>query len=208
MSNLIPKLFCYFRYIDDILGIINSNDLTLLTNAFKDIQTIVPNISFTMVHSNTHIEFLDLILFKHPHPTIPNKSILKVRCHQKPINTYAYITDRSFHPSALKKGFIFSELLRYARNCSLYEDFVLLRRRFKLRLLARGYSLQFLRSIFTKVDYNNRATFLQAKTPHNSNILPFATRHHPILDSLQIGKTLKEFESTFKLIGTTPTHHK
>lgn len=187
----------YNRYVDDIFGIWTSTPDTLLL-FFNQCQTLIRGIKFTIEQSTSSINFLDLTISikdNHPHFT----------CHQKSLNTYTYITNRSAHPIALKKGFIKGELIRYIRNSSLESDFNSLRSTFKIRLLRRGYSNNFINNTFNSVSYSNRRIYL-SKRPPPTPVAPFVIRFNNRIHSLTIGHHIKHFSNQITTSGIWPNH--
>lgn len=174
----------YRRYVDDIFGIWTGTP-DALHNFFNAANTMIPGIHFTLVTSTHSIEFLDLNIF------FNNNMNLQTKTHQKTLNTYTYITNASYHPTPLKKGFIKSELIRYIRCSSNINDFYKLRDTFRTRLTKRGYSNKFIYSIFNKVSYNNRYNYLLPKRSENTNITPFIIRYHTRLKILKVGQLLR-----------------
>ena len=57
------KLSRYGRYLDDSIALWHGRDDELEV-LFQEINHLIPGIQFTMVKSDTHIEFLDVIVFK------------------------------------------------------------------------------------------------------------------------------------------------
>ncbi len=182
-------LSLYQRYVDDIIGVW-TDTFANLKSWIEQLQILIPGIKFTLeVESDGSLDFLDLNLFRSSSSPTANSRLL-VRCHQKSINTYSYITARSHHPAALKRGFIRGELIRYVRNSSRLKDFEDLRARFWARLRNRGYSMRFLSEPFMNVLYSDRQSFLEPKIRSGSKIIPFVVRHHSCVSTLGIGREL------------------
>jgi hypothetical protein len=115
------------------------------------------------------------------------------------MNKYSYITKSSCHPLATIKGFIKGELIRYSRLSSDVLYFNYTKNLFYSRLLKRGYSRNFLNSIFDSVKFVNPYTQLKSQKDIIPLVLPF-TRHPNTNKVLQRLRHLK--------IGPTLPKHK
>ena len=143
------------------------------------------------VTSCTESTFLDLVIYKPD--DISSSHRLKTRTYQKPLNVYAYIPSKSFHPSHIKKAFIRGELIRYIKNSSEYKGFRIIKALFWTRLRRRGYSPNFLQPIFESVSYNNRASYLlprMKKFTLKKRSVYFKTTYNS--KHLRIGKIIKQ----------------
>ncbi|XP_068716884.1 uncharacterized protein [Montipora capricornis] len=105
------------RYIDDIFSFWNSNKNTvdlfvIQANKFH------PTIKFTAEISENEITFLDTEVFKGER--FKNESILDIRTHYKPTETFQYTHYNSCHPPGVKNGngFIKGEAMRLLRTNS------------------------------------------------------------------------------------------
>ena len=116
-----------------------------------DVNTKDVRIKITYEISDSKISFLDLLLFKDS-----THSTLQYSTFQKLLNKYLYIPFESFHPTSNKRAFIKGELMRYARNSSMFTSFVEMRALFWKRLRLRGYPAKFLLPIFREINYSNR----------------------------------------------------
>ena len=111
-----------------------------------------------LVH-HTHINFLDLTIFKGD--LFQSCGILSTKIYQKPINRYCYLHPNSYHPRTIFKGFIYGELRRYLLYSSSYADFLQVKALFFARLLNRGYSLTYLCQMFNEWKEPRRQHLLQ-----------------------------------------------
>ena len=123
------KPLIWKRYIDDIFCLWNTNkeaihNFTKLANSFH------PTIKFTAEISDTEIKFLDTCVYKGDR--FKKHSILDVRTHFKPTETFQYTHFDSCHPPGVRKGFIKGEALMLLRTNSS-------KALFKQRLQHRGY---------------------------------------------------------------------
>ena len=111
-----PKPKRWYRYIDDIFciwedSLINLEHFISLANNFN------PNIQLTCKSSFTDIQFLDLIIFKNL------QNSFSTMVYLKPTSSLRLIHPRSLHPNHTKTGVIFSQLLRFYKNCTFFDDF-------------------------------------------------------------------------------------
>ena len=75
-----------------------------------------PTIKFTAEISDTEITFLDTCVYKGER--FKEESVLDVRTHFKPTETFQYTHFTSCHPPGVRKGFIKGEALRLLRTNS------------------------------------------------------------------------------------------
>jgi hypothetical protein len=147
-----PNVKLFKRYIDDLF-LLWKGTLSELNIFINNLNTLVPGLSFTYVHSEKSVVFLDLNI------SIENTRF-KYTTHVKPLSKYQYITPRSSHSHGVLKGFILGELTRLRRGNSDLASFYLHKRRFYLMLLKRGYPIRLLDKLFNKqVKLNNRGNF-------------------------------------------------
>ena len=133
------KRLTWKRYIDDVFSLwnINKEEINLfiqLANSYH------PTIKFTFEISDKEITFLDTGVYKGKRSEIFGKeSILDVRTHFKPTETFQYTHFTSCNPPGVRKGFIKGEALRLLRTNSSKATFEENTTQFKCRLRDRGY---------------------------------------------------------------------
>ena len=182
----------YKRFIDDI-NLIWNGPRVILEQFKKEFDELDKSgrIKVKWVTSCTESTFLDLVIYKPD--DISSSHRLNTRTYQKPLNVYAYIPSKSFHPSHTKKAFIRGELIRYIKNSSEYKDFRIIKALFWTRLRRRGYSSNFLQPIFESVSYDNRASYLlprMKKFTFKKRSVYFKTTYNS--KHLRIGKIIKQ----------------
>lgn len=135
----------YVRFLDDIFVVqfANSRDTP---HFWRLLESMHPNIRLTRESSRVSVAFMDLVIYR-------EGGRLLHRVHQKALNKYLYISPRSCHPRHMIKGFVRTELVRYARNSSTCLDFLKICRAFSLRLRERGFHPCFLRHVFATVRF-------------------------------------------------------
>ena len=135
-----------------LLSIINVNNGPLLLILF-------PAYSRKILSSSS---FLDTIIYKGDR--FRNDSILDIRTHYKPTETFQYTHFTSCHPPGLKRGFIKGEALRLLRTNSsetMFEDNL---SKFKSRLIKRGYPKKHIRRTLSDVNFATSQSILTSQT--------------------------------------------
>lgn len=165
ISNSKVKL--YKRFLDDLLLFWNGTQDEFLT-FYAQLNQLIPGITFTHQISSESNEFLDLRIAISSFGN--SKPKLSFSTHQKALNKYAYISPKSCHPVHTLKGFIYGELQRYSTNSSNYFFYQETKRMFMKRLLARGFSREFLFPIFQKHKYMQKKAYRAPDSQLNMSI--------------------------------------
>ena len=146
--QVIPLLF--FRFIDDIF-FVWTGTLEQLREYENFLNNIIPGITVTLNVSPTSVNFLDTTVYKtNPEVTNPNEVTLLTKVYFKETDTHQLLHKGSFHPLHTARGVLKSQILRFQRISSTYEDFsaaclILFR-----SLKKRNYSSRLMRKM--KVD--------------------------------------------------------
>ena len=170
------------RYIDDIFSLWDSN-IKEINLFIKQANNFHPTIKFTAEISEIEITFLDTIISKGER--FRNESILDIRTHYKPTETFQYTHFTSSHPPGVKKGFIKGEALRLLRTNSSETAFNDSITNFKSRLIARGYPHKMIQTTLSEVNFAGRQSALLQKAKARKQILPFVTTYHPSVGNLK-----------------------
>ena len=153
-------------------------------NNFTDLaNTFHPAIKFTAEISDTEITFLDTCVNKCDR--FKKHSILDVRAHFKPTETFQYTHFDSCHPPGIRKGFIKDEALRLLRTNSSkakFDEHITL---FKQRLQHRSYPDNLLNTTLSEVNFSQRMSALQNKQKTPKTILPFVTEYRLSMPDLK-----------------------
>ena len=178
ISQSPTKALVWKRYIDDVFSLwdINKEEIGSFIELANNHH---PTIKFTADISETEITFLDTCTYKGDR--FKKESILDVKTHFKPTETFQYTHFSSCHPSGVKKGFIKGEALRLLRTNSLKTTFEENISLFKQRLRARGYPDNLIDKTLSQVKYHERMSALKTKKKTNKRILPFETNLKTIL---------------------------
>ena len=113
------------------------------------------------------------------------ESILDVRTHYKPTETFQYTNYNSCHPAGVKKGFVKGEALRFLRTNSSKDMFEKNIKNFRTRLISRGYPNSLVDKILNEVNFADRKNALTQKQKAQKKILPFVTQFQPSLPCLK-----------------------
>ena len=159
------KFVFYRRYIDDVFAIFNGPDPSLI---FSEMNDFVDGITLNFCKHRSTIPFLDLNV------NVSANYSIYFSLYQKPINIYQYLPPFTYHSPSILRSYIYGELLRIVRCCTLVPDrldhFYLLFN----RLLKRGYSKRFLLSIFCLVNIQDAPVPVRPRAA--TRIIPFVTR--------------------------------
>ena len=121
-----------FRYIDDVLSLNNS----MFSDYINDIYPEESEIKET-IYNSTSLSFLDLLL------EFDNDNRLRVKIYDKRDDLNFIIVNYPFLcgniPQSPSYGVYVSQLIRYARASTLYDDFVSRSFRLTSKLLGQGY---------------------------------------------------------------------
>lgn len=156
LSEFESQLYLYHRFLDDVLVYIHADAAASFQMRLNQLH---PKLIFEFsAPSRSEASFLDLLVYKGAR--FASHHIFDLRVHQKSMNLYLYIPFHSFHTEAMKRSFIQTELMRYIRNSSAFDDYVQLKHVFYQRLRDRGYPSRFLQPLFNTIFYSDREYFL------------------------------------------------
>lgn len=186
LNRYLDSIYFYKRFLDDII-IINKPEIEEPLQA--SLQSMNKNIRLEFSDSPNEATFLDLIIFKGSR--FKKSNILDTKVHQKALNAYLYIPFNSFHRLSTKTGFIKTELQRYVRNSSSFDEYLKIKKLFWPRLRARGYPPAILTKTFSTVWYKDRSKFLvnKPKEPEKEGVF-FTTELTPLSARIPIKRIL------------------
>ena len=168
LQSTSERPFLLKRYIDDIF-IVWPKHQNLLS-FIHSINGFHPNIKYTMDQSNTHINFLDLTIFKSEQ--FPETHQLSVKTYQKEHNLYQYLHFTSNHPNSTFRGIIIWEAIRYIRTNSFQEDYKEQIEKFKTRLNKQKYPVSSINRILRNISYKNRDRYLKTNIRRHQQAPP------------------------------------
>ena len=176
------KPLVWKRFIDDIFSIwnINKDQVTLF---IEQANSRHPTIKFTAEISNTDTTFLDTSIYKGER--FANESILDIKTHFKPTETFQYTHFSSCHPPGVKKGFIKGEALRLLWTNSSETTFKTVVSNLKTHLKERGFLETLISTTLAEIRFEDRKLALQQRRKQNLRILPSVTQYRPSVPHLK-----------------------
>ena len=131
-----------------------------------------------------------------------NKSILDIKTHFKPAETFQYTHFSSCHPLGVKKGFIKGEALRLLRTNSSEHEFKTKISHFRANLIERGYSESLITATLSDIKFEmpNLKQILMQKW-HLIQQQPLLSElfQDPLVVSYKRGRSLKDILVRAKL---------
>lgn len=133
----------YFRFLDDIF-FIWLGSMTQLKEFEIFINSIIPGIKITFNTSEREIHFLDTTVYKFK---INDDTLLYTKIYFKETDTHQLLHKNSFHPKHTFTGILKSQLLRFKRISSTFNDYDNACKTLFSVLCSRGYSKSLLRKM-------------------------------------------------------------
>ena len=130
--------------------------------------------------------FLDTTVYKGTR--FKDQSILDVKTHFKPTETFQYTHFTSCHSPSVKNGFVKGEALRILRTNSSKDTFEENISKFKRHLRDRGYPRNLVEKLLSEIKFTRRGNKTQ------KDILPFVTQYRPSVSNLKQALLKKEFD--------------
>ena len=124
------------RFIDDVISAWDTRK-NKIEEFLLNVNNFHPTIKFTAEISETETPFLDTKVYKGVR--FNKDSIIDVRTHFKPTETFQYTNFYSCHPPGVTEGFIKGEALRLLRTNSSEITFEENMKNFSTRLKNRDY---------------------------------------------------------------------
>ena len=205
MFNFKVKPLLFFRYLDDIFFIWEGS-VEELMEFEKFANSLIPGISLKFEFSNTTVNFLDTTIYKN---FDESSYSLQTKVFFKTTDTHQLLHFKSFHPHHVFKGILKSQLIRFKRLSSNWENFVYSARILFLNLHSRGYTWSMmwdmLKFVWFKYDE------ITPKIPSdNSKLLPIIIPFNKI--GKKLCKTYKHilhedsYFKTFKTVSAFSNH--
>ncbi|XP_067049954.1 uncharacterized protein [Acropora muricata] len=182
LRRSVNKPLTWKRFIDDVFCLWDTSKGEI-EHFFEQANSYHPAIKFTAEVSQLETTFLDTTVYKGER--FEKESILDVRTHYKPTETFQYTNYNSCHPAGVKKGFVKGEALRLLRTNSskvMFEENI---KNFRTRLTSRGYPNNLVDKIISEVKFAERKNALTQTQKAHKRILPFVTQFHPSLPCLK-----------------------
>ena len=182
LSKVVSKPTVWKRYIDDVFSLwdISKPDIETF---IEQVNLHHPTIKFTAEISNTETVFLDTTVYKGTR--FKDQSILDVKTHFKPTETFQYTHFTSCHPPSVKNGFVKGEALRILRTNSSKDTFEENISKFKRHLRDRGYPRNLVEKLLSEIKFTRRGSVLKGNNKTQKDILPFVTQYRPSVSNLK-----------------------
>ncbi len=192
----------YQRYLDDLFIIFDSP--TTAANFIRAFNQRHPNIQLDAVTHGQSGIFLDLEIY------LDNATNGKCqyKLYQKPMNKYLYLPPTSSHDNHIIKNFIVNELKRYLLYNTKEQDYQHQRNLFYHRLQQRGYSNNYLDSVFNIVLPSRDSMLLDYRTRFGQSMALASVKRsdqNPIV-ILPSSKVSNKDNTYFKYLFQLPQH--
>ena len=151
------KPLAWKRYIDDIISLWHTRT-GVVEKFIEQANKHHPTIKFTAEISCTDATFLDTTIDKGER--FNKESVLDMRTHFKPTETFQYTFFTTCYPPGAKKGFVKGEALRLLRTNSSIKTFEENITTFKKHLLERGYPQNLINNTLSEVKFQERTQAL------------------------------------------------
>ena len=182
LSKSVIKPTVWKRYIDDIFSLCDISK--------PDIEEFIvkanshhPTIKFTAEISDMETTFLDTVIYKGDR--FKEQSILDIKTHFKPTETFQYTHFSSCHPPSVKIGFVKGEALRLLRTNSSKATFEENISNFKKRLRTRGYPNNLIVKILSEIKFTKKTSALKQNKQGQKDIVPFITQYQPSVPNIK-----------------------
>jgi hypothetical protein len=156
----------YKRFVDDVVSVISLHEGKIFINSFNNVCSSIQFDDSSVTLEDQGV-FLDIHLSL-VHQEGSKQLAIKTNIFQKQMNKYLYIPPSSAHPTQLLRNIIRQEIIRYKLFCSEESDFLQVKNAFFRRLQKRGYTDQFLDTIFNS-DIPSRSMLLEKLDLKKSN---------------------------------------
>ena len=181
-------LLSYSRYRDDCFIVWTGEQRSLYT-MFQYLNSLDPDIQFTLNSSYDELDFLDVRV-----SVVENR--LETEVFTKPTAGHLYLHPHSSHPPNQIKSIPFSQGLRLNRNTSNAETLKTTMSEFTNHFLDRGYNKELVESQFSKAEGIDRKSLLETASDEQTKMrkFPLVVPYSPKLP--HIGKIFRKHIGT------------
>ena len=158
LRQSVNKPLTWKRFIYDVFCLWDTNKDEIELFIVQE-NSYHPTIEFTAEVSQLETTFSDTTIYIKG-KRFEKESILDVRTHYKPTETFQYTNYNGCHPVGVKEGFVKGEALRLLRTNSskvMFEENI---KNFRTRLTSRGYPNNLLDKILSEVKFTERKNAL------------------------------------------------
>ena len=179
------KPLLYFRFLDDVIFAWPGSVLELLE--FQDfLNSLISGIKITFTHSERQVNFLDTTVYKSHFNE--NECNLSTKVYFKETDTHQLLHKSSFHPKHTFTGVLKSQLLRFKRISSSYNDYYETCKILFTALAKRNYSKRLLRKM--RLDIWKSDDRKPNQTEKQAEILPIVVPYSDV--GTRLAKQWKE----------------
>ena len=163
------KPLLYFRFLDDIF-FVWIGSLEQLKDYEVFLNQVIPGITITLNVSPISVNFLDTTVFKSN--LTPNGATLLTKVYFKETDTHQLLHKDSFHPHHTPKGVLKSQILRFQRISSTYEDYSAACKVLFQALAKRKYSSRLMRKMKVDIWQKGQSTSSSATIVNEGDTTP------------------------------------
>jgi hypothetical protein len=172
----------YFRFLDDTF-FVWTGTLEQLREYETFLNQIIPGIVITLNVSPVAVNFLDTTVYKKNLTLMESKLLTKV--YFKETDTHQLLHRDSFHPQHTTKGVLKSQILRFQRISSTYEDFSSACKILFKSLAKRKYSSRLMRKMKLDIWQSGQSTqssniINTDKNKNNTKLLPVVVPYNEV----------------------------
>lgn len=142
----------YFRFLDDIIFSWSGSQEELIEYQ-TFLNSLIPDITVTLSSHSDQVDFLDTTVYK---KHTAERTTLQTRVFFKPTDTHQLLHTESFHPKHTTNGILKSQVLRFKRISSTFEDYANACHTLFSVLQTRGYSRSSLRKMKREIWANTQ----------------------------------------------------
>ena len=192
-----PSLF--FRFLDDVFLLWNGS-LEELKEFENFLNSLIPGIEIKLEASLVSVNFLDITIYKNQLSN--NTFSLGTKIYVKPTDTQNLLHTESFHPPHTTKGILKSQLIRYKRISSTWEDYIGSAKTLFQNLRGRGYSWGKMWDELKYIwFYYNDNVIKSNHVNTNSNLFPIIVHYDKI--GRQLGQKYREILNDSNLFNNS-----
>lgn len=197
---------CFFRFLDDIFFFWVGSVAELLEYE-NFLNSLIPGIKVKLEYSQVSVHFLDCTIYK---KIVDDCTTLKTKVFFKPTDTHQLLHMSSYHPGHMARGSLKSQLLRFKRIGSSWDDYVSTAKILFKSLKQRGYSYSLLWGTLKEVWELEERTGNHHEQGVDKDLLPMIAPFNPLGKRLlyqfrQILQDKPMFQST-RLVNAFTNH--
>lgn len=211
MTGFRIKPLFFFRFLDDIFSIFVGTKEDILEYE-NYLNSLIPGIKVTLEYNKCNINFLDTTIYKSTHDGL---TTLQTKVYFKPTDTHQLLHMQSSHPKHTYKGILKSQLLRFKRLSSTWEDYTNTCKILFHSLKDRGYTWTLMRNMSKQIWFNQTTKTVhtgdsESSLQSNKELFPIIVNYNSFETNLAKGfkrvlSDNKQFDN-FRLINAFKIH--